>query len=189
LFDTIRAASGRFRREILRNDRFACARAGDPRAVRLVLQSLEPRLRRMAAYYAQLCHEDADDLLQEARLGLLEALREVDVRIGRPEQYLIQCARWRLLDALKRARSRRALPLEPLTEEMLSEEGSVQETVMAEVCVGAFTRTLPPTQQAVLKCLMGGSTWRETGDMLGCTSANVAYHVRQIQRRYVSQTI
>jgi hypothetical protein len=27
-------------------------------------------------------------------------------------------------------------------------------------------------------------TWREAGAALGCTSANVAYHMRHIRRRY-----
>ena len=32
--------------------------------------------------------------------------------------------------------------------------------------------------------LLAGFTWREAGDALGCTSANIAYHVRQIRRQY-----
>jgi len=32
--------------------------------------------------------------------------------------------------------------------------------------------------------LLRGLTWRETGHALGCTSANIAYHVRQIRRHY-----
>jgi DNA-directed RNA polymerase specialized sigma24 family protein len=31
---------------------------------------------------------------------------------------------------------------------------------------------------------MAGRTWREAGDALGCSSANVAYHMRRIRRRY-----
>ena len=39
-------------------------------------------------------------------------------------------------------------------------------------------------QRAILDCLLAGLTWREAGSVLGCTSANIAYHVRQIRRQY-----
>jgi len=135
----------------------------------------------MSAYYARCCGEDPDDLLQEAWLGMLEALPALDLYIGSPEQYLIKHARWRLLDAIKRARIRRCLPL----EESLADDGPpVPETAMAVASVSEFTGQLKDNQRAVLGCLLDGLTWREVGDALGCTSANVAYHVRQIRRRY-----
>ena len=86
------------------NSQFARAQDGDPAAVAAVVEHLRPRLTRMAGYYARCAQENADDLLQEAWLGLLDALSELDMEIGSPEQYLIQRARWRLLDAVKRGR-------------------------------------------------------------------------------------
>jgi DNA-binding NarL/FixJ family response regulator len=50
--------------------------------------------------------------------------------------------------------------------------------------VADFAGSLKTTQRQVLECLMLGLTWREAGDRLGFTSANVAYHVRQIQNQY-----
>jgi DNA-directed RNA polymerase specialized sigma24 family protein len=50
--------------------------------------------------------------------------------------------------------------------------------------VDDFAEQLKPTQRAILRYLLFGMTWREAGDGLGCSSANVAYHVRQIQRTY-----
>jgi RNA polymerase sigma-70 factor (ECF subfamily) len=136
----------------------------------------------MAAYYARCSGEDADDLLQEAWLGLLQALPVLDLGIGSPDQYLIQHARWRLLDAIKRARVRRCASLE---ETDLEESSSaVLETAMAAASVAEFARHLKHTQQAVLHCLLAGLTWREAGLMLGCTSANIGYHVRQIRQSY-----
>ena len=75
---------------------FARASRGDAAAVAAVVECLRPRLTRMACYYARCASENADDLLQEAWLGLLDALRELDIEIGSPEQYLIQRARWRV---------------------------------------------------------------------------------------------
>lgn len=157
------------------------ARDGDEQATRVLVESLWPRLARMASYYGRRTGEDPDDLLQEAWLGLLEALPELDMRIGTPEQYLIQCARWRLLDSVKRARVRRCLPLDN-GPETLSE--SSDDHAVARACASEFLRELESTQRIVLDCLLDGLTWRETGQVLGCTSANVAYYVRQIRKRY-----
>jgi RNA polymerase sigma-70 factor (ECF subfamily) len=161
---------------------FERAKEGDSSATRQVVEALRPRLERMAAYYARCSGEDADDLLQEAWVGLLEALPTLDLRIGSPDQYLIQRARWRLLDSVKRARIRRCAPLEE--EGMEAVACPVVETAVAAACFREFVGQLKATQQAVLHCLLDGLTWREAGHALGCSSSNIAYHVRQIQRQY-----
>jgi RNA polymerase sigma-70 factor (ECF subfamily) len=137
----------------------------------------------MAAFYARRCGEDADDLLQEAWVGLLEALPELDIRIGRPEQYLIQRARWRLLDSIKHARVRRCSPLDEIANFISSSEATADTA-----CVSEFVGQLKSQHQAVLNCLLDGLTWREAGETLGCSSANIAYHVRQIRRRFQEWT-
>lgn len=179
------------------------ATSGDASAVEVVVQKLQSRIAGMAAHYARCSGEDADDLRQEAWLGLLEALPNLNLHIGDPEQYLVRYARWRLLDAVRRARLRRCDSLnnwlegargEDFSQEpMLSQsqlvsahsgtldmaEGAVEALSLADFC-----SQLQVTQRVVLKCLMHGLTWRETASVLGCTSANVAYHVRQIRRQY-----
>ena len=159
------------------------ARAGDVAAKEDLVYTLRPRIAKMAAYYARCSGEDADDLLQEAWIGLLEALREVDLHIGTPAQYLIRCARWRLLDAIKRAKVRRCLPLDD-ADNLPSSDTPESEAAVARACVSVFSSELKDTQRRVLDCLMDGLTWREAGSVLGCTSANIAHHVRQIRRRY-----
>jgi RNA polymerase sigma factor (sigma-70 family) len=158
------------------------ARGGDSHAVDALVHTLRPRIVKMAAYYARCTGEDADDLLQEAWLGLLEALPALDLRIGQPEQHLIQRARWRLLDAVRRARVRRCAPLDEVEESRLAEADP--EAGLGAACVSEFAGRLKTTQRAVLGGLMAGLTWREVGTALGCTSANVAYHVRQIRRAW-----
>ncbi len=165
------------RKTVKGNALFARARAGDASAVDAVVRALRPRLSRLAAHYARATGENPDDLLQEAWLGLLGALPELDLAIGSPDQYLIQRARWRLLDAVKRARLRRCLPLDDALLEPAPD-------ALPAVGLRDFMAGLKANQRAVLDCLLRGLTWRETGDALGCTSANVAYHVRQIQRQY-----
>lgn len=165
------------------------ARAGSPAATEVVVEALRPRLRSMAFYYARCSHEDADDLLQEAWIGLLEAIRDLDLDIGNPEQYLIQRARWRLLDAIKYARVRRCTSLHAMVVEE-SDPGwpGDMDMVVAAADIHAFTAGLKSVQRAVLLCLLSGLTWREAGHRLGCSSANIAYHVRQIRLHYEKWT-
>ena len=158
------------------------ARDGDPIAVESLVNALRPRIRKMAVHYGHRTGEDADDLLQEAWLGLLEALPELDLEIGSPEQYLIARAKWRVLDTIKRARVRRC---EPLDEEGAGRTTfSVAEQAVASVRASDFVRRLRKPQRRALRCLLAGLTWREAGKALGCASANIAYHVRQIKREY-----
>jgi RNA polymerase sigma-70 factor (ECF subfamily) len=158
------------------------AKHGNMTARAILIDVLRPRITKMAAYYARTCGEDRDDLLQEAWIGLLQALPEIDMTIGSPEQYLIRHARWRLLDAIKRARIRRCTPLDEQVAEQIP--SSNMENAESEACLTEFADQLKTTQRAVLDCLLSGLTWRETGDALGCTSANIAHHVRQIRRQY-----
>jgi RNA polymerase sigma factor (sigma-70 family) len=144
------------------------------------VKDLRPRIEKMAAYYSRCTGEDMEDLRQEAWYGLLEALRELDTTIGRPEAYLVQRARWRMLDAVKRARIRRCAPL----DDSLPLPDRSHEAVLGSLSVAGFADRLKENQRDVLACLLGGMTWREAGERLGCTSANVAYHVRQIRKQF-----
>lgn len=164
------------------NALLAPARDGNREAKEAIVRSLRSRIAKMAAYYARCSGEDADDLLQEAWLGLLEALPELDLSIGTPEQYLIQRARWKLLDYVKRARVRRCASLDELPSEAMPHLRQDHEVTGA--MVSEFEQLLKSNQRRVLKCLKDGLTWREAGDRLGCTSANIAYYVRQIKEQY-----
>lgn len=159
---------------------FDAARAGEPSALAALVDQLAPRLTRMAAYYARCTGEPRDDLLQEAWQGLLEGLACLDPAIGSPVQYLVLRARWRLLSFVRAARLRRCLPLRDV---ILCDDPALIGADNA-MDLANFQATLRAQQQDVLDCLRSGLTWRQTGQVLGCSSANVAYHVRQIRRQY-----
>lgn len=157
--------------------------SGNHAASEELVAALRPRLARMAAWYARQCREDADDLLQEAWTGLLEALPNLDPSIGDPRQYLLRYARWRMLDAIKRARVRWCTLL--ADEELEPLLMPAHDEALDRACLMAFMQQLSPTQRHVLHCLLRGCTWREAGDALGCTSANIAWHVRQIRQKFL----
>lgn len=156
------------------------AREGEPVAVERLVDHLGPRIRKMAAYYAHRCGEDSDDLTQEAWIGLLEALPELDFAVGQPEQYLIARARWRILDTIKRERIRRCSPL----DDDAAVCADIGDCPADAACASEFVRQLGSTQRQVLDCLLRGLTFRQAGELLGCASANIAYHVRKIRQSY-----
>ncbi|MCC6446644.1 MAG: sigma-70 family RNA polymerase sigma factor [Armatimonadetes bacterium] len=158
------------------------AQRGDWDAKSAIVNKLQNRIERMARYYAARCREDMGDLVQEGWVSILDALQEVDISIGDPQQYLLKRAKWRMLDYIKWNRRRQH---EPLEDELLPETGAIHQEVVASVFSSQFVRQLNSRQQALVGHLVAGDTWREAADKLGCTSSNVAYHVRQIQRAYV----
>lgn len=170
------------------------ARSGDVAAQDRLRESLRPRLESLAGYYASRTGMDSADLLQEAWVAVFEVLPTVDVTIGTPSQYLLKHARWQILDHIRwnKRRSHDALDetfaetVEAGSEDAFaasSAQPGVAE-VEAKMMVEDLERRLNGRQKDILRGLLAGNTWRQIGDNLGCTSANVAYHVRGIRQAY-----
>jgi DNA-directed RNA polymerase specialized sigma24 family protein len=142
-----------------------------------LIHELHARIARMAAFYARCSGIDADDLLQDAWVCVLEAQHQHD-GTGLLKPWLIRRARWRMLDVIKHHRFRQMPGVEDCdgAAEWVGDD-SVLETK-------EFAEQLSGLQQRILRSLVNGRTWREAGAELGCTSANIAYHVREIRRRY-----
>ncbi|NUL83476.1 MAG: sigma-70 family RNA polymerase sigma factor [Armatimonadetes bacterium] len=157
------------------------ARIGDRKARRELYESLRERIERMARHYALRCGEDACDLRQEAWLVVWESLQTVDTSIGDPRQYLLKRAKWRMLDYIKYNRRRRHDALDGAED---STYGCAETEAVSSAHCTQFIQGLTARQQAIVQRLLEGDTWREAGERLGCTSANVAYHIRQIQSAY-----
>jgi len=134
----------------------------------------------MARHYARCCHEDYDDLLGEAWFAVFDALNITDVTIGEPEHFLLKRARWRILDYIKWARRRRCQ--QPENEEWVEDAVDSTPAVVGQALIDQISSGLSSTQQVVLGRLLRGETWREVAAHLGCSSANVAYHVRHIRQ-------
>jgi RNA polymerase sigma-70 factor (ECF subfamily) len=171
------------------------ARGGDLIAQDRLRETLRPRLESLAGYYASRTGMDSADLLQEAWVAVFEALPTVDVTVGTPSQYLLKHARWQILDHIRwnKRRSHEALD-ESLTETIEVSENNFAvsgaaalpsaQDVEVKLLVTDLERRLSHRQKAILQGLLDGHTWRQIGDSLGCTSANVAYHVRGIRQAY-----
>ena len=170
------------------------ARAGDVAAQDQLREALRPRLESLAGYYASRTGMDAADLLQEAWVAVFEVLPTVDVTVGTPSQYLLKHARWQILDHIRWNKRRSHDKLDDLlfeTVEMAENNFGTRANwsgntsdVDAKMLVEDLERRLNPRQRDILHGLMDGHTWRQIGDTLGCTSANVAYHVRGIRQAF-----
>jgi RNA polymerase sigma-70 factor (ECF subfamily) len=158
-------------------------------------QALRSRLESLAGYYASRTGMDASDLLQEAWVAVFEALPTLDMTIGTPSQYLLKQARWRILDHIRWNKRRTHEALDDLFTETncmddtdfgVSNGSGMRssEDVETEMLISDLEQRLSDRQKTILKGLLNGDTWRQIGDTLGCTSANVAYHVRGIRQAY-----
>jgi RNA polymerase sigma factor (sigma-70 family) len=145
-----------------------------------LLEAIQTRVEKMAAYFGRRCGVDEDDLRQEAWLAVLEMLPRLDHSVGTPEQHLLKRARWRILDTIRRQRRRQHVALDDIPPTMASYLDSRNG-----IDLSALFARLTIIQQRILRALMEGYTWREVGTIVGCTSANVAYHVRRIREVYV----
>lgn len=155
---------------------------GETAALAEVVDGLRSRIASLARYYASRTSEVAGDLEQEAWVAILEALPHVRPDVGDPRQYLIKVGRWRLLNFLDEQAARRH-------EEI---PDGYEEEVPAEAPARAATRCLldrifervSDRQAVILRALMAGHTSAEIARLLGCTTANVAWHVRRIRDVY-----
>ena len=145
-----------------------------------MLDTIKSRIEKMAAYFGRQCGVDADDLRQEAWVAVLETLPNLDPTVGSPEQHLLKRARWRILDSIRWQRRRQHLAL---TDLELNSASYLDPR--SDVDLAALQSRLTPIQKRILRGLLEGYTWREVGDIVGCTSANVAYHVRRIRQVYL----
>ena len=155
------------------------AKQGDLMAQARVVNDLEARIEKMAAYFGRRCGADADDLRQEAWIAVLETLPRLDLSVGTPEQHLLKRAKWRILDSIRFQRRRQHLALDDAIP-----SGAAYCDPQAGADIGRILQDLTPIQKRILRALMEGYTWREVGTLVGCTSANVAYHVRRIREVY-----
>jgi RNA polymerase sigma factor (sigma-70 family) len=158
------------------NELVVLAGRGDVGAQEQLFEYLKPRLEKIVNKYAWINGVERDDLRQEAYIAVMEGLERVNPAIGSSSEYLLKFARWRLLDCLKKIRRRK----EDITETIDVESMDSIPCIDAEM----LDERLTPLQRSIISCLVQGYTWREIGDMMGFTAANVAWHLKKIRTIY-----
>lgn len=155
---------------------------GDPKATTEFIRRLRPLVRKIAYHYSNRCAEPLEDMEQEIWLGIFTALPEVDVRIGDPVQFLLKKGKWSALDRIKR----RLRHLEEPVAEIYQPDirSRVEEAVLAHCLREEIKGHLSPIQSTILDLLIAGYSATEVAQQLGCTPANVSYHLARIRRVY-----
>ena len=158
------------------------ARQGNAAAREQVSDLLRDRVVRTAGHYASLTGMDREDLQQEMWLGMLLGLQQVDVSIGDPLYYLFLRGKWRLLEAIRRSERERAESLE--SGAAVPDRTVFEEEVCSRWMALNLEGRLRGPQRAILNGLLQGHLQEELAQSLGCTAANVSYHVRKIREGY-----
>jgi RNA polymerase sigma factor (sigma-70 family) len=158
------------------------ARGGDPAAREQISDLLRERVSRTAGYYASLTGMDREDLQQEMWVGALLGLQQVDTSIGDPLCYLFLRGKWRLLEAIRRSERERAESLD--SGLCVADRSAFEEDVCQRWMTRRLLSRLPEPQRAILSGLIQGHLQQELAQSLGCTAANVSYHVRKIREGY-----
>jgi DNA-directed RNA polymerase specialized sigma24 family protein len=154
------------------------AKAGDARAKEALVSHLASRVTSCSRYYARRCGVDADDLQQEMWLGVFAALERVDVTIGDPSQYLLAQGRYALLTSL-RARRAPGMPIE--AAEGVADQGCLEASVIGGQTADAFVSSLQGQASTIVSYLMAGHSRSDAARILGCTPANITYHLRRVE--------
>jgi RNA polymerase sigma factor (sigma-70 family) len=158
------------------------ARDGDHHARQQISDLLKDRVLRTAGHYANLTGMDREDLQQEMWLGMMIGLQHVDVTIGDPLYYLFLRGKWRLLEAIRRSERERADSLD--TGIVVPDRVRFEDEVCSRWLALKLSGRLRGPQQKILQGLLQGHLQEELAQSLGCTAANVSYHVRKIREGF-----
>ncbi len=157
------------------------ARAGCQHSQEEVIGLLSNRLLVTARWYSRQTWLETEDLLQEMRLGVLIGLQQVDLKIGDPLCYLYLRGKWRALAAIRQSNPKWA---EELTDSLIDPRPPFEAQVVDQVTVESMLQAHQGPRRTILLGLLAGHSQDELAKQLGCTPANISYHVRQIRRDY-----
>jgi RNA polymerase sigma-70 factor (ECF subfamily) len=136
--------------------------AGDKAAYRALLTASSDALRRY--YMRRIDRTDAEDLIQEALIAI--HTRRATYDASQPfTPWLYAIARYKLLDHLRRARVRAAIPLDEAGELFAEDES---EAAMARRDLDVLLADLPETTQALIRQVkLEGLTMQEAAARAG----------------------
>ena len=176
-------------------DEELCCRAtsGD----RMAEETLVIRYMRLARACARpyfLAGGDSEDLLQEAMVGLLKAIREYNpTRDAAFRTFAEVCVRNRIRSAVTAAARDKHAPLNhsvPMEEQPLlesvhgadPEELFISKEEEAER-LNSLNRKLSPLEQRILSLYLHGFSYREIGEQVGRSDKSVDNAVQRIRRK------
>jgi RNA polymerase sporulation-specific sigma factor len=184
------------------------AQGGDRRALEELLHRYEPLVAHAVGGFRRTSHTDSEDIAQEARLGLLAAIRAWQPARGPFPAFAARCVHNKVITALHIARTRKhevlnqALSLDcaaplvasryPLSEGSLTRAGwqppahsdPVRDVLVRERldAVRATWPTLSDKQRSVLAGVLNGRSYRQLATELDCTVKAIDGALRRARR-------
>ena len=177
------------------------AQQGETAAAEVLLWRYRPLLKTLARHCYSAGHEP-EDLLQWARLGLLEAIGQYRPELGYSVGRLIRCcARRRLKDVLNRERRQKrrvlneALSLARLAEEEVGRGGATAYWAGEQSPVGPAARVLlaavwgwarshlSPLEYAVLRGSCESLSYQEMATALGVSQKGIDNAIQRLRRK------
>lgn len=156
---------------------------GDARAYRTLLSELSGHLR---AYYARRVQTaaDAEDLVQDTLMAMHKRLHTYDV--NQPfTAWVYAIARYKLIDAFRRNRSRQTIPLDDAGALFANE---TEDGVNAKRDVEQLLNVLPEQKRELLRLIkIEGLSISETATKLGLSESAVKVGVHRALRSLAQQ--
>ncbi len=178
----------------LTDEELCCKAASGDRVAEEVLVMRYMRLARACARPYFLAGGDSEDLLQEAMVGLLKAIREYDeTRDVSFRTFAEVCVKNRIRSAVTAASRDKHAPLNhsvPMEEQPLLEKDHASDP--EELFINreeeaerleALNRKLSPLEQRILSLYLHGFSYREIGEQVGRTDKSVDNAVQRIRRK------
>lgn len=169
-------------------------------AIEVVMEMGEGMVESAADHYATSC-SSREALIEEGRLGLLEAIRGFDPsRNTHFSMYAFACIRSRVVAAVQR-NHHQIISLDPIDIQALADgedQGSASEQAVLQATLPAALRqildSLSPAAAALLRMrfgidLMRAYTLRQSGEILGVSRETVRRHEHELlkQLRYLPE--
>lgn len=182
----------------LTDEELCCRAASGDRMAEETLVIRYMRLARACARPYFLAGGDSEDLLQEAMVGLLKAIREYNpTRDAAFRTFAEVCVRNRIRSAVTAAARDKHAPLNysvPMEEQPLlesvhgadPEELFINKEEEAER-LNSLNRKLSPLEQRILSLYLHGFSYREIGEQVGRTDKSVDNAVQRIRRKVEKQ--
>lgn len=178
----------------LTDEELCCKAASGDRVAEEVLVMRYMRLARACARPYFLAGGDSEDLLQEAMVGLLKAIREYDdTREVTFRTFAEVCVKNRIRSAVTAASRDKHAPLNhsvPMEEQPLLEKDHVSDP--EELFINreeeaerleTLNRKLSSLEQRILSLYLHGFSYREIGEQVGRTDKSVDNAVQRIRRK------
>ena len=178
----------------LTDEELCCKAASGDRVAEEVLVMRYMRLARACARPYFLAGGDSEDLLQEAMVGLLKAIREYDdTREVTFRTFAEVCVKNRIRSAVTAASRDKHAPLNhsvPMEEQPLLEKDHVSDPEELFISreeeaerLETLNRKLSSLEQRILSLYLHGFSYREIGEQVGRTDKSVDNAVQRIRRK------